>query len=822
MSNQNNDGSGFFPAGGQGPAPQQNQMFVAVPQAMSPPQQPNENSGFTVGVLLASLRRCWFLAIVLGLMLGAGSAAAVWQLLPVTYTSSSEFVVQPNAHVVYDNRATGERAVDIMTFKETLRRQAKFPEVLTATLREDAVSGCETLRDVKDQEGWLAENVVVSSPATEFLQISLTGSNPEDVTTIVQAYTEAFKEEVIDYERRMKDQSLEKLRDVYTQKRRDLQDKRTTLRDLDEQMAANTEQANILFEKNSTRALQFEKMIAETEIKILETELRLRLHREEQARLLAEAEAAATAPPVETEPEPEPEPEPEVVQIKPEDIEVPEIEDEKFLALLAEDPTYQKMAAAAKRAENEATLWASKMKAGHPTILAKQAAYEAAEKEIEEYEISQLPVLKENYEKQYREEYIRQLELEIENKRRAQTQVQIVQAAAAAAQPSITPEETEESLEEHINRLELQKNLWAEQLVDTEAKSVEMTSMWVQREMYAQQVAALQEDERYLADRIEAREVESGSMRPAVEVRRRATLPKKADTDSRIKMAGMAGAGGFGLVVLLLVWREHVRRKVSSTNEVGGQLGLPLLAVVPIVPRSVSQKGKSDNRSAFWHNVLAESFDSARTMLLRDAELNSLRVVMIGSAVGGEGKTTLSCHLATSLARTGRRVLLIDGDLRRPSIHRIYGLKNEQGLCSVIRGETTMEEAALEAMPGLWVLPAGKYRQDTHKMLSQNAIGDIMSEAREMFDFVVVDSSPILPVADGLLISQHCDGVLFAVRRDVSQVHKVNSAVAKFRMLGVRIIGAVAIGLDTSEGYGQGYGYGSYGYHYNSLTAYNS
>ena len=106
-------------------------------------------------------------------------------------------------------------------------------------------------------------------------------------------------------------------------------------------------------------------------------------------------------------------------------------------------------------------------------------------------------------------------------------------------------------------------------------------------------------------------------------------------------------------------------------------------------------------------------------------------------------------------------------------MHRVFRLENVKGLCGILSAQTTLDESVVEISPGLWVLPAGRYQQDVVNALSQDPIRLLMEEAREKYDFVIVDSSPILPVTDGLLISQQCDGVLFAVRRDVSQLHKV-------------------------------------------------
>ena len=168
-------------------------------------------------------------------------------------------------------------------------------------------------------------------------------------------------------------------------------------------------------------------------------------------------------------------------------------------------------------------------------------------------------------------------------------------------------------LEAQIREMEAKRQVYKEQLEQLDVDGRELTSQWVDREMLAERVGALEVEVQFLADRINAREIEHQNTPTRVELVRAATIPKTPDTDNRIKMSGMAGMGLFGLSVVLIVWQEHVRRKVNTTGELHHSIGLPLLATVPVIPRSISNAGKkSDSRAAFWHNVLTESFDSAR------------------------------------------------------------------------------------------------------------------------------------------------------------------------------------------------------------------
>src|SRR5690606_4466787 len=119
------------------------------------------------------------------------------------------------------------------------------------------------------------------------------------------------------------------------------------------------------------------------------------------------------------------------------------------------------------------------------------------------------------------------------------------------------------------------------------------------------------------------------------------------------------------------------------------------------------------------------------------------------------GKTTVTCHLGNSMARAGRRTVLIDCDIRQPAVHEIFSLPLTPGLCEVLRGECDLDDVVRRVEPdGLWVVPAGEIDQAALHSLAKDGLQPIFQRLREEFDFVLADSSPILPVTDGLLVAQ--------------------------------------------------------------------
>jgi succinoglycan biosynthesis transport protein ExoP len=196
------------------------------------------------------------------------------------------------------------------------------------------------------------------------------------------------------------------------------------------------------------------------------------------------------------------------------------------------------------------------------------------------------------------------------------------------------------------------------------------------------------------------------------------------------------------------------------------------------------------------HNLI-ESIDAIRTMLLRNAAAENLRVVMVTSAVGGEGKTTLASNLAMSLARAGRKTLLIDCDLRSPAAHQLFEQPLQPGISEVMLHEVDLPDAVRPTStdPNLFLLPAGLWDRNVVQELAKTGITSIFEKLRDEFDFVLVDSHPVLAATDSLLIGQYVDAVIVSLMRDVSQMHNVHTACQQLTTLGIRVFGAVVSGM---------------------------
>jgi polysaccharide biosynthesis transport protein len=320
------------------------------------------------------------------------------------------------------------------------------------------------------------------------------------------------------------------------------------------------------------------------------------------------------------------------------------------------------------------------------------------------------------------------------------------------------------------------------------------------------EIQIVSETARKIGAEVEAMEVELGAP-PRIHVVDRATVPTEKDKFRKVKASGTASVGTFAIVLLGVSFWEFRARRIDTVDQVAQGLGLRIVGTLPALPNCSRHRAGAEERRL--QSVLIESIDAARTIILHASRIEAIRMVMITSAVKGEGKTSLSVHLSTSLARAGRRTLLIDCDLRCPTAHRLFDLPSEPGMSEVLRGEVDADDV-IQPTPtgGLHLIPAGQCDALAIQALAQDRIRAAFDGLRGRYDFIIVDSAPVLPVADSLLLSQVVDAVIFSILRDVSQVPKVYAAHERLALLGARILGAVVNGA-TGESYGSDYQYAS-------------
>jgi capsular exopolysaccharide synthesis family protein len=223
--------------------------------------------------------------------------------------------------------------------------------------------------------------------------------------------------------------------------------------------------------------------------------------------------------------------------------------------------------------------------------------------------------------------------------------------------------------------------------------------------------------------------------------------------------------------------------------------------------------------SAFYRpkSIEAEAYRGIRTALYFSMRGENHKVIQITSPDMGDGKSTLISNLAVSIAQTGKKVLLVDADFRRPRIHKVFGITAKVGLASVINSETEIADAIRPTViPNLSILPCGPHPDNPAELLTQPRFKELLDLLREQYDFVLIDTPPILAVTDPCVVVPHVNGVVLTIRIGKNVRMHATRAKEILSGLGANVLGVVVneVNLNASSDYGYaGYRYG-YGYTY--------
>lgn len=311
-------------------------------------------------------------------------------------------------------------------------------------------------------------------------------------------------------------------------------------------------------------------------------------------------------------------------------------------------------------------------------------------------------------------------------------------------------------------------------------------------------------------------------------------LPPAAPFKPSYRNNGLLGLFGGGVLgICLAFFISHLDRSLRTPEQVEESLQLPALGVIPALgsgsgwiyrygsstrpPRPQKAQGDPGVPDGIellphWHPraPIAESYRSVRTALLL-SRAGGVSSIVVTSALPREGKTATAGNLAVVLSQLGKRVLLIDADLHKPRLHEIFLVSNRTGLVSMLAEGVPAESAiAGTAVPDLFLLPSGPASPNPSGLLSSEAMRDLLDRARRDFDYVIVDTPPLMPVADAIVLGHLTDGAILCVKAGQTPRDQVMRIRDRMARSGIRILGVL---LNASTGEGGGYSEkSSYGY----------
>lgn len=300
----------------------------------------------------------------------------------------------------------------------------------------------------------------------------------------------------------------------------------------------------------------------------------------------------------------------------------------------------------------------------------------------------------------------------------------------------------------------------------------------------------------------------------------------------------VATLAGLMLGIMLAFGQEALDHSIRSAEEIEALLAIPTLGTIPLhrLPRAsraykaLGGKSKSSGSSSREvalavaerpSSVIAEAYRALRTSVLLSLADHPPKTLLITSAAAGDGKTVTSVNLAMAMAQRKGPVLLVDADLRKTAISRIFNCDTQKGLTSVLAGVNRVDEVLhqYDAVPNLWILPAGPASPSPADLLSSDSMIELLQKLSERFEHVIIDTPPVMAVTDATILSPMVDGVVLVAQGARTSKALLLRTCRILESAGARILGFALNKFDYRDGYyGYYYGYNTYGYYNQSKS----
>ncbi len=286
-------------------------------------------------------------------------------------------------------------------------------------------------------------------------------------------------------------------------------------------------------------------------------------------------------------------------------------------------------------------------------------------------------------------------------------------------------------------------------------------------------------------------------------------MPTKPVGPDLFRLIGLALLGGLGLSLGLVFLLEFMKTTVTSSDELKHLLGVPVLSVIPEAkletePNSLIRLMTSRRSAAEAIRTLRSNL---RFLIMRYSSDGKMKTFIITSAIKGEGKSFISAALGIAFAQTGKRVIVVDADLRKPDLHKFLGVDETVGLANVLKDTASLDEALKETkVPNLYLLPAGVLPKGSDsvtpaELFSSEAMQHLLQRLKERFDLVIIDTPPMMAVADPSILAPMADGILLVVELGHVTKTAVQEVKEQLELAQAKILGAVINKASRKRGY---------------------
>ncbi len=307
----------------------------------------------------------------------------------------------------------------------------------------------------------------------------------------------------------------------------------------------------------------------------------------------------------------------------------------------------------------------------------------------------------------------------------------------------------------------------------------------------------------------------------------RGDTPSDVSRMSVIRGSMIRGAlAGLALGLFIVFISAISLRTIRSESELRSLLNVPCLGTLPLCKKKQRRKSESSEINILYDRNRGEYVEAMRLIRTRlERQMTDKKVLMVTSSIAGEGKSTVAANLAISMAGKGKRVILVDCDLRSPSVSRIFGLKKKfPGLVPLLRGRCSLDDAVMNVeyngkSTTLTLLPGGEKETRLVEILSSDAMRALIDKLRDQYDVVILDTPPSAILVDAMILVNYVDAVAYVVMNDFARRRYIFNGVEELMAGDAPIVGCILNGGRARSGsygyygyksrYGYGYGYGS-------------
>jgi len=713
---------------------------------MGPPAKPEILSASinTKGIWNA-FRRRWPLAVGVALLCAGAGVLLTALLMPVRYRAITAIRVSMDDDGVLPNkyRSNPHTLQSWGVYIQTQTELIESPFVLRAVLRREEIAQLPMIRenaeDGEEAVDWMMDYLDANVASnSEIIQISFNGTEPEQTKKLLDAIRDAYMREIVEEERRRKLERYKLLQDQVNEKSEAVRKLSSAVMALQEQLGIKP--GTMPRDGNN----QSEGISAEIRVKFLELEgLGRELAQLRQEQRFLGMRGIMIQQMIATKQAPPP-------------------SQEMIEALKSRDPKYigfqQMLMQFQQQYQVQSEIIIPRLQATHSKLNALRRQLQGVEEAMKE-----------------REQQIR-LEASIVDPQNLEAQLiplkqqfDLLQMAAG-------------DIEKQMNEKTGKFKEFAKSSVEYDVKRGELEQSQLMLDQLSQEKSTLD---------IELK------AQPRITEIDRAIIPDNFGLYFKWSVLAVVCLIGLSVGFIGVPYLEFHSRRLSDQGEVAEGLHLPVSGTLPLLTGNL---GRGRRGSAVQASLI-DSIDSIRASLMYAHNGGAPKLILVTSSSPGEGKTTVASQLAASLTRAGRRVALVDADVRSPSAHALFELALEPGFSELLRAEAEVDDVVQPTaqVPGLWVVASGNANAESVQALARDGAREVFDALRAKFDYVIIDAPAVLTAADSLLIGQYCDGAILTTLRDVSRLPQIYEASERLKSVGVELLGTVVNGVNNSS-----------------------